>query len=59
VFVVPGPFQEGIGDATRDGFIGWFAPGEMPVDLTQISRVNLVHYRAWVAKSEEIGGSDV
>ncbi len=25
--------------------IGWFAPGEVPTDLTQITRVNLEHYR--------------
>ncbi len=25
--------------------IGWFAPDEMPGDLTQISRLNLQHYR--------------
>ena len=26
--------------------IGWFAPDEMPGDLTRISRENLAHYRA-------------
>jgi mutator protein MutT len=26
--------------------IGWFAPDEMPSDLTQITRVNLIHYKA-------------
>jgi mutator protein MutT len=25
--------------------IGWFAPEEVPSDLTQITRVNLAHYR--------------
>jgi 8-oxo-dGTP diphosphatase len=25
--------------------IGWFAPGEVPDDLTQVTRVNLAHYR--------------
>jgi 8-oxo-dGTP diphosphatase len=25
--------------------IGWFAPDEMPKDLTQVTRTNLMHYR--------------
>ena len=25
--------------------IGWFAPGEMPADLTQVTRVNWIHYQ--------------
>jgi 8-oxo-dGTP diphosphatase len=25
--------------------IGWFAPDEMPDDLTQVTRVNLAHYK--------------
>jgi 8-oxo-dGTP diphosphatase len=25
--------------------IGWFAPDEMPDDLTQVTRTNLMHYR--------------
>jgi 8-oxo-dGTP diphosphatase len=30
--------------------IGWFAPGQVPAELTQISRANLEHYRAWVGE---------
>jgi 8-oxo-dGTP diphosphatase len=30
--------------------IGWFAPSEIPADLTRITRQNLEHYRQYLAK---------
>jgi 8-oxo-dGTP diphosphatase len=39
--------------------IGWFHPEEIPADLTQITRINLEHYRQRLASppsSKEIGG---
>jgi len=33
-----------IGETVKCTDIGWFAPEEMPDDLTQVTRVNLTHY---------------
>lgn len=33
--------------------IGWFRPEEVPEALTQISRSNLEHYRAWLDEHRE------
>lgn len=30
--------------------IGWFAPHDVPAQLSQINRVNLEHYRQWLAQ---------
>jgi 8-oxo-dGTP diphosphatase len=35
-----------IREAAKCTEIGWFAPDQMPDDLTQITRSNLAHYRA-------------
>ncbi|MCP4538651.1 MAG: NUDIX domain-containing protein [Chloroflexi bacterium] len=32
-------------ETTKCTEIGWFAPKEMPDDLTQVTRVNLAHYK--------------
>ena len=37
--------EPAIREAGKCTEIGWFAPGDMPNDLTQITRVNLAHYR--------------
>ena len=37
--------------------IGWFEPDEVPEDLTQITRVNLAHYRQRLAEQEPEGNS--
>jgi 8-oxo-dGTP diphosphatase len=37
--------QPTIRDAGKCTEIGWFAPGEVPDELTQITRVNLAHYK--------------
>jgi 8-oxo-dGTP diphosphatase len=37
--------QPSIREAGKCTEIGWFAPGEAPDGLTQITRVNLAHYR--------------
>ena len=33
--------------------IGWFHPDEMPDDLTQVTQVNLAHYREWAGQSKQ------
>jgi 8-oxo-dGTP diphosphatase len=37
--------QPTIREAGKCSEIGWFAPDDMPDELTQITQVNLVHYR--------------
>jgi 8-oxo-dGTP diphosphatase len=37
--------QPNIREAGKCTEIGWFAPSEVPDDLTQITRVNLAHYK--------------
>jgi mutator protein MutT len=46
--------QPTIREAGKCTEIGWFAPGEVPDDLTQITRVNLAHYRMRLASDPEI-----
>ncbi len=36
--------QPAIREATKCAEIGWFAPDQVPPDLTQITRTNLAHY---------------
>ncbi len=38
-------------EPSKCGEIGWFAPDEVPDDLTQITRANLAHYRERVGIS--------
>ena len=38
-------------EAAKCTEIGWFAPDQMPDDLTQITRSNLAHYRARLKQS--------
>jgi mutator protein MutT len=40
-----------IHEAAKCTQIGWFAPDQMPDDLTKISRANLAHYRTHLKES--------